>query len=290
MINTKRRGQRKPGSLRITGHTLSEGGLNLLMLAFCVAVLFPVFYSIMVSLSPPRMGMLRIIPERFYFGHYIRLFDHGHFLRYILNSIINAGGGTIVSSIAAALAGYAISRLKFRGRNLVFGYMFFLLMLPQLTNMVPLYKVASDLKLLNTYGLMIAVFGAYGIPLAVFIMKGFFDSIPRVLEEAAFIDGASPFQAFWQVVVPVAAPGLIATLLINFVYSWNNFFTPLILITRTEMKMATVGLFDFQHVLEGNQDELLAAGCVVVMIPAIVLFLATRKYFLEGIVEGAVKG
>ncbi len=264
--------------------------LHLLMLLFCVTVLFPVFYAVMVSLSAPRTGMLNIIPEQFYFGHYVRLFDHGHFLRYIVNSIINAGGGTIVSSVFAALAGYAVSRLVFRGRKLVFGYMFFLLMLPQLTNMVPLYKVASDLKILNTYGLMIAVFGAYGIPLAVFIMKGFFDSIPKVLEEAACIDGATPFQAFWRVVVPVAAPGLVATLLINFVYSWNNFFTPLILITRTNMKMATVGLFDFQHVLEGNQDELLAAACVVIMVPAIALFLATRRYFLEGIVEGAVKG
>lgn len=276
--------------MRNTRTSLFSLVLNMLMVLFCVAVLFPVFYAVMVSLSPPRMGMLRIIPEEFYFGHYVRLFDHGHFLRYIVNSVINAGGGTLVSTVFAALAGYAVSRLTFRGRNFVFGYMFFLLMLPQLTNMVPLYKVASDLKLLNTYGLLIAVFGAYGIPLAVFIMKGFFDSIPKVLEEAACIDGASPFQAFRLIVVPVSAPGLVATLLINFVYSWNNFFTPLILITKTEMKMATVGLFDFQHVLEGNQDELLAAACVVIMVPAIALFLATRRYFLEGIVEGAVKG
>jgi ABC-type glycerol-3-phosphate transport system permease component len=276
---------KKPGSIHF-GELL----LHLLMVLFCISVLFPVFYAVMVSLSPPRMGMLRIIPETFHFGHYHRLFAHGRFPRYIFNSIINAGGGTLLSTVFAAMTGYAVSRLKFRGRNLVFGYMFFLLMLPQLTNMVPLYKVASDLRILNTYGLMIAVFGAYGVPLAVFIMKGFFDSIPRVLEEAACIDGATPFQAFWQVVVPVAAPGLVATLLINFVYSWNNFFTPLILITKTEMKMATVGLYDFQHVLEGNQDELLAAACVVIMVPAILLFLAMRKYFLQGIVEGAVKG
>ena len=260
------------------------------LLFFCFITLFPVFYSIMVSIAPPRMGMLRIIPENFYFGHYERLFRTGLFPRYILNSIINAGGGTIISTLFSAMAGYAISRIVFKGKNIVFGYMFFMLMLPQLTNIVALFKIASDLRLLNTYTLMIAVFGAYGVPLAVFIMKGFFDSVPKVMEEAAYIDGASPLQAFWMVVLPVCAPGIVATLLINFVYSWNNFFTPLILITRTAMKMVTVGLYDFQHVLEGNQDELLAAACVVIMIPSIILFLATRKYFLRGIVEGAVKG
>lgn len=266
------------------------GLLHLMMILFCAITVFPVIYSILVSLAPPRTGMLRIVPEEFFFGHYVRLFSHGQFPRYILNSVINAGGGTVISTIFSAMAGYAVSRIAFKGKNLVFGYMFFMLMLPQLTNIVPLYKIASDLGMINTYTLMIIVFGAYGVPLAVFIMKGFFDSIPKVLEEAAFIDGATAFQTFWKVVMPVCAPGIVATLLINFVYSWNNFFTPLILITTSSMKMATVGLYDFQHVLEGNQDELLAAACVVIMVPSILLFLATRKYFLRGIVEGAVKG
>ncbi len=253
-------------------------------------MIFPVFYSLMISLSPPKTGILRIIPERFTGEHYIRLFDHGLFGRYIVNSVIYASAGALLSMAVSAMMAYALARMRFRGRGALFGFMFVIMMLPQLTNMVPLYKISSDLKLLNTYGLMILIFGSFGVPLAVFILKGFFESIPRVLEEAAFIDGATPMQGFIHVVFPIASPGLFATLLINFVYSWNNFFTPLIMITKTNMKMATVGLYDFQHALEGNQDELLAAACVVIMVPAIILFLAARKYFLRGIVEGAVKG
>jgi len=208
----------------------------------------------------------------------------------VLNSIIDSLGGAIVTTVFAALAAYAFARLKFRGRDALLAFVLFMMMLPGLTNMIPLYKLASDLKLLNTYVIMILIFGAYGIPLGIWIMKGFFESIPRELEEAAAIDGATPFQTFWRVVVPISAPGLTATFLINFVYNWNNFFMPLIMLTKSDMKTATVGLFDFQHALEGNQDELLAAACAVIMIPVILMFIFSRKYFMQGMVEGAVKG
>jgi ABC-type glycerol-3-phosphate transport system permease component len=264
---------------------------QILMISISIIFIFPVFYSIMTSLRVPGYGLTaEIIPKEFYYGNYERLFSFGRFPRYILNSVINALGGTIVTTVLAAFAAYAFARLKFAGSKILEGFVIFMMMLPGLTNIIPLFKIASDLKLLNTYTLLILVFGAYGIPLGIWIMKGFFLSIPEVLEEAAAIDGASPIQVFTKIVIPISAPGLIATFLINFVYNWNNFFTPLILTTKSEMKMATVGLFDFQHALEGNQDELLAAACVVIMVPAILLFIFTRNYFMRGMVEGAVKG
>ena len=253
--------------------------------------IFPVFYAIMTSFREPGYGLTReIVPKTFFFGNYERLFNYGRFPRYVLNSIIDSLGGAIVTTVFAALAAYAFARLKFRGRDALLAFVLFMMMLPGLTNMIPLYKLASDLKLLNTYVIMILIFGAYGIPLGIWIMKGFFESIPRELEEAAAIDGATPFQTFWRVVVPISAPGLTATFLINFVYNWNNFFMPLIMLTKSDMKTATVGLFDFQHALEGNQDELLAAACAVIMVPVILLFIVSRKYFMQGMVEGAVKG
>jgi multiple sugar transport system permease protein len=263
---------------------------NAFLIGFCLIIIFPVIYSILVSLHEPGYGLLSIIPQKWTLENYERLFVIGRFPRYILNSVINASGGAVVSTVLASLAAYALARFTFKGKMFMNAYILGMLMLPGLTNIIPIYKLASDLKLLDTYTLMIMVFGAYGIPLGIWIMKGFFESIPRALEEAAAIDGATPFQAFIRVIMPLTMPGLIATFLINFVYSWNNFFTPLILITKSEMKMATVGLFDFQHVLEGNQDELLAAACVVIMIPAIILFLVTREYFMKGMIEGAVKG
>ena len=264
--------------------------LNVLLIGMCLIVIFPVIYSVLVSLHEPKTAFLSIIPEKWTFENYTRLFRYGQFPRYILNSIINALGGAILSTGLATLAAYALARFQFKGKTFINAFILGMMMLPALTNIIPIFKLASDLKLLNTYALMIMVFGAYGVPLSIWIMKGFLESVPKVLEEASAIDGATPVQTFFRVVLPITTPGLVATLLINFVYSWNNFFTPLILINKTSMKMATVGLFDFQHVLEGNQDELLAAACVVIMIPAVILFIWLRDYFMRGMVEGAVKG
>lgn len=261
-----------------------------ILIGLCIIIIFPVIYSVLVSLHEPKTAFFSIIPEKWTLENYSRLFLYGQFPRYIVNSVINALGGAIVSTALATLAAYALARFEFKGRGAINAFILGMMMLPALTNIIPIFKLASDLKLLNTYTLMILVFGSYGIPLGIWIMKGFLESVPRVLEEAAAIDGASPVQTFFRVVLPITTPGLVATLLINFVYNWNNFFTPLILVNKTSMKLATVGLFDFQHVLEGNQDELLAAACVVIMVPAVILFIWLRDYFMRGMVEGAVKG
>jgi ABC-type glycerol-3-phosphate transport system permease component len=265
--------------------------VNGILIVLGLLFIFPVFYALMTSFREPGYGLTRsIIPQNWYWGNYQRLFNYGRFPRYVLNSIIDALGGAILTSIVAALAGYGFARYEFLGKNALMFSVLAVMMLPQITNLIPLYKMASDLNLLNTYAVMIIILGGYGVPLGIWTMKGFFESIPVGLEEAAAIDGATPFQTFWRVVIPISAPGLLATFLINFVYNWNNFITPLFMLTKSEMKTATVGLFDFQHALEGNQDELLAAACVVIMVPAILLFLALRRYFLEGMVEGAMKG
>jgi len=279
--------------MTIAGKRIKVQGLviNLVLLTTSLIFIFPVFYAVMTSFREPGYGLTReIIPKVWFFGNYERLFHYGRFPRYVLNSTINALGGSLLTCLTASLAGYSFARFRFRGRGFLMAFVLAMMMLPALTNLIPLYKLASDLKLLNTYPLMITIFGAYGVPLSIWIMKGFFDSIPVSLEEAAAIDGATPLGTFFRVVLPISAPGLLATFLINFVFNWNNFIMPLFMLTRSEMKMATVGLFDFQHALEGNQDELLAAACVVIMTPAIVLFIALRKYFLQGMVEGAVKG
>jgi ABC-type glycerol-3-phosphate transport system permease component len=277
--------------LRIKRKNVVEFALNAALLAFGVLIVFPVFFALMTSFRQPHYGLTgEIIPQEWYFGNYQRLFEYGRFPRQIFNSFIDSLGGAVLTTACAALAGYAFARLRFVGRDGLMAFVLGMMMLPGLTNLIPLYKLASDLKLTDTYMIMILILGAYGIPFGIWIMKGFFESIPQVLEESAAIDGATPFQTFWHVVLPVSMPGLTATFLINFVYNWNNFITPLVMLSSTEMKTATVGLFDFQHALEGNQDELLAAACVVIMIPTVALFLAARKSFLQGMVEGAVKG
>ena len=271
--------------------TVEDAVLNAFLLALGLLFMFPAFYALMTSFREPGYGLTKeIIPSDFYFGNYDRLFNYGRFPRYLVNSFIDSFGGALLTTVTASLAAYAFARMRFLGRNFFMGFILVMMMLPGVTNLIPLYKIASDLDLLNTYTIMILIFGAYGVPMGIWIMKGFFQSIPRELEEAAAIDGATPIGAFVRVVLPITAPGIMATFLINFVLNWNNFFMPLVMISDSDMKTATVGLFDFQHVLQGDQDELLAAACIVIMVPTIIMFAFSRKYLMQGMVEGAVKG
>ena len=186
--------------------------INILLITLGLVFIFPVIYANFTSLRPPGLGLTRdIIPDTFYFGNYERLWNYGRFPRYVLNSFIDAFGGATLSSGVAALAGFALARFAFRGKNFFIVFVLSMMMLPQITNLIPLYKLASDLNLLNTYTVMIIILGSYGIPLGIWTMKGFFESIPIALEEAAAIDGATPVQTFLRVVMPLSAPGLIAT-------------------------------------------------------------------------------
>lgn len=265
--------------------------LHGLLILFCIIVLFPIFYVLLTSLRPNRMALgYDVFPETFFLGHYTRLLSSSRFLVYLMNSTINSLGGALITTGLAAMAGYAFARFRFRGRNTLLVLLLAVMMLPQLTNLIPLYKIASDLGLRDTYVVMIAVYASYGLPFGIWIMKGFFETIPQDLEEAAAIDGATPWVMLWRIVVPLSLPGLMSVLIINFVYNWNDFLTALVLLSSTAMKTATVGLFDFQNQLSGNENELLAAACVLIMLPGIVVFLVARRVFLQGIVEGAVKG
>jgi ABC-type glycerol-3-phosphate transport system permease component len=266
--------------------------LHVMLIGLCILMFFPIVFTLMTSLRPQGFGLTReLIPEGgLFFGHYERLLSTPRFARQILNSAINSLGGAILTTVITAMAGYAFARLKFPGRKALFLFIVAMMLLPGITNLIPLYRIASDLGILNTYLVVILVYGTYGIPFGIWIMKGFYETIPKVLEEAAAVDGATPLQALLYVVVPMSLPGLVSVFLINFVFNWNDFLTALVLLRSTDMKTATVGLFDFQNQLEGNNSELLAAASILIMIPGLIIFLIARKAFLQGMVEGAVKG
>ena len=264
----------------------------IVLIALCLALLFPILYTFITSLRPRGFGLSRDLfsSEGLYFGHYEQLLSTPRFVRQILNSAINSIGGAAVTTVVTALAGYAFARLKFRFRTLTFFFIVAMMMLPGITNLIPLFRIASDLGIRDTYLVMILVYGAFGIPFGIWVMKGFYSSIPRELEEAAFVDGANPLQALLYVIVPISLPGLTAVFLTNFVFNWNDFLTALVLLSSTDMKTATVGLFDFQNQLTGNNNELLNAASILIMIPGIIIFLIARKAFFRGMIEGAVKG
>ena len=197
----------------------------------CLNAIFLAICSILVFWQEPKMALIRIIPENWTVENYTRLYLYGQFPRFVLYNMINAWGGAILITELVILAVYALALFDFKGKQAINAFILGML-LPVLTKIIPKFKLTSDLKLLNTYALTIMIFGAYSNPLSIWILKVFLARVPCLLEEAAAIDGTLRVQTFFPMVLPIITPGLVVTMLINFVYSWNNFFTPFILMRK----------------------------------------------------------
>jgi multiple sugar transport system permease protein len=265
---------------------------HLVLGIFAVVFLFPVVYTLMTSFksqgevltSPPTF-----FPTEWSLDGYQQVFRSDLVRYHLPNTVINSFFSSVLTVMIASLAGYTFSRYRFRGSRALELAILGLIMIPGLTNLVPLYHIASDLKLLNTHRFIIAVYTAGGLPFTIWIVKSFFDSIPLELEEAAMIDGCTPLQALRFVVVPLAAPGLMAAFLLMFVDTWNEFLAALVLLSRTSAKTATVGLYDFQSSFE-IAYQVWTAACIVILVPVLILFLLLRRTFFQAMLQGALKG
>lgn len=265
---------------------------NAFLMLFCALMILPVLYIVMTSFK--TRGDVLTAPPTFFppvwsFDGYQQVFRSNMLRYYIPNSFINSLLSSLLVMPIAGLAGYVFSRYRFRGSRALLLAILGIMMIPGLTNLIPLYRMASDLQLLSTNTAMIAVYVGGGLPFSIWITKAFFDSIPRELEEAALIDGATPLTALWRIVVPLAIPGLFAAFLLNFVDTWNEFLAAVVLLSRVTSKTATVGLLDFQSQFEVAY-HVQAAGCVIIALPVVVLFLLTRKIFFQAMLEGSLKG
>jgi ABC-type glycerol-3-phosphate transport system permease component len=288
-------------------HWLDRNWAYAFLLLVSIVLMFPIIYTLITSLQPRGFGLSReLFREGIYWGHYEQLLSTPRFMRNILNSAITSIGGSLVTTLTCALAGYAFARIRFWGRRWILIALLGMIMLPGIVNLIPLYRLTSEMLRATPNGVevlpglsarqtvnyiqLIAVYGAFGIPFGVWVMKSFYESIPRELEEAAFVDGCTTWKALLYVIIPISLPGLVAVFLTNFVFNWNDFLTASVLVRTDELKTATVGLLDFQNQLAGNNSELLNAASVLIMIPGILIFLIARNAFFRGYVEGAVKG
>ena len=208
------------------------------------------------------------------------------FLVFYINSIIVAVAVTLGQVATSSLAAYAFARLRFPGRDKLFlGYLA-TLMVPGVITMIPVYILLSRLHLTDTYWALIlpAMFSAYGT----FMLRQFFLSLPRELEDAALIDGASLFGIYWNVIMPLSKPALAALTTFVFLHSWNDFMWPLIVIDSLNLKTLPIGLAHFQgpYLTEWN---LLMAASVIVMVPVLIVFIAGQRYFVRGIILSGLK-
>ncbi len=225
--------------------------------------------------------------------NYIRLLDPKDtigqdFLHYFWNSMWVSITTTILAVVVAVPAAYAFSRFRFPGRNFLFFAVLLRNMFPAVIFLVPLFILMRWLGLVNTHGSLILTYLTFGLPLAIWLLKGFYDNIPIQLEQAARIDGATRFQAFLLVVMPLSTPGIIATAIYSFIGAWNEFIYAATFLNKNEQMTLPVGIQRFFSENTTDWPGLMAASFMM-SVPVVVLFLVLQRYFVRALTEGAVK-
>ena len=254
-----------------------------------LAVLLPIIWMVFTAFKP-EVDVVQyqpaLFPRALTLQHFVDIWNAIPFARLYLNTIVFAGGVTIFSLLFDSMTGYALARLEFRGKNVMFVLVMIMLMVPFQVTLIPLYDLLGSIGLAGTLPGMIVprMTNAFGI----FFMRQFYLSLPRDLEEAARVDGASEWRIFSRIITPLARPALLTLGLFHFQYNWNDLLWPLIMSKDIESATLPAGLSMFvgQHVVEYG---LLMAGSVLALAPVVVFFLVIQKSFVAGIATTGMK-
>jgi multiple sugar transport system permease protein len=264
----------------------------LLLLPFMIFVVFPFYWVLITSFKTTlQISERRSIfwPSPATFEQYRSLLFESPFLIWLKNSVLVAAGSTVISVAFAALAAYALTRLKFLGAGLLTTLILITYLLPGTLLFIPLYETLATLGLINSYGALLTTYPTFLMPFATWVLIGYFRSIPVELEEAAMIDGASRFYAFWRITLPLAAPALLSVALFAFTNAWNEFLFAFVFITSESMRTLPIGL---QSMVVGDilpWGELMAAS-LLTAVPVALLYMYAQRFLVGGLTVGAVKG
>lgn len=262
--------------------------LYTILILTALTMLLPFFAMFLISLSGNENIFTDYKNINLTFCAYKNVFHAIPVVRYFLNSLIVAISVTIGQVLISALAGYGFARLKFKGSEALFFIIVLTMMVPPQVNIVPLFYLMSKLGWINTYQALIvpAIFGGFGV----FLMRQYFLSFSKELEEASKLDGCNPFQTFYKIALPCAMPAIATLAVFTFVTTWNSFMWPLIVTNTDSMRTLAVGLSIFKGSLREITlwGELMACSCIC-SIPVILVFLVGKKYLINNPSEGAVK-
>ncbi|BBJ28037.1 carbohydrate ABC transporter permease [Athalassotoga saccharophila] len=257
-----------------------------------VYFLFPFYWAVVSSIRPPAelfSSHPSLIPFHFDFESYVQVFTERPFALNILNSTIVAGSATLLCLVIGSVAAYAIARLKFAGKVGVMILVLMVSMFPQVSILGALFQILRSFKLINTYPGLIIPYIALTLPLTIWTLQNFFRDMPHELEEAAYIDGSGKFGTFWRIILPLAVPGLVATGLLTFIFSWNEFLFALTFEQIPSMYTVPVAISMFTGYYVVPWGQIMAAS-VIVTAPLVILVLIFQNRIIAGMTAGAVKG
>jgi len=264
----------------------------LLALIFSCAALFPFLWMALSSVKPLR-ELYSVpptwLPQNFSMENYTNVLFNSNIPRYFLNSVIISVGATAISIFLAALAAYGFARFNFRGKSGLQASILISQLLPTATILVPLYIILGHLGLINTYAGLILVYLIHTLPLCIWMLIGYFRSIPYEIEEAALVDGASRLTILFRIVLPLAVPGIVSTVVYCFVSTWNEFIFALVFATDSRVKTLPIGLAEFTSEFNTDWGAVMAASMVMTL-PVVILFFGIQKLFVGGLTAGAAKG
>jgi len=272
---------------------LFNGFVYLSLFIISLILLLPFFWMISTSFKPVDeifSETPRWLSNRPTFNNYISMWAETKFPQYLKNSLIVTLATTLVALIIALFAGYSISRFKFKGRTIFSAGLIAVQMFPPMILVIPMFIIMRKLGFLNSYISLIIAYGSFAFPFCTWMLKGYIDTVPESLEDAARIDGCSRMQMIYKILIPAIGPGLVTVTMFAFVLAWQEYLFALTFIRTEGMRTLTVGL----SLMQGQHGSInwgqIMAGSVVACIPPLIFFLYIEKYIVTGFTMGAVKG
>jgi multiple sugar transport system permease protein len=271
-------------------------GDALTYLVFAAAVAFfggPLLWVLSLSIRTRQevyVTSLRLIPETPTFENYVEVFYSAQFSVFLTNSLKLAVAGSVGAILVAAPAAYAFSRLSFRGNSALLLGVLALQMISPLVIVIPLYRYFARLNVLDSHFSTAMVYIAILVPLATWMLKGFFDGIPPALDEAAMVDGCTRFGAFRKVTLPLILPGLTSVFVLTAILAWAEFIVPYVLLSEPSLLPISVGILNFQGNYASTSPNVVAAGGILAILPAIATFIILQRFIIRALTSGAIKG
>jgi multiple sugar transport system permease protein len=268
--------------------------LYVLLAGIALIMIGPFLWMIVTSLTPAS-ELYRYppsLPSELRPGNYAEVFGRFPFASFSANSLLIASLATVGTLLSASLAAYAFARMEFRGRRALYWIVLATMMVPFQVTMIPVFFVIKTLGLIDSRAALIlpAYFGFGMGAFGIFLLRQFFATVPKELEEAAILDGASRFRIYWQIMLPLATPALATLAVLSFMASWNDLLGPVLYLQSREKMTLTVGIAALQGGELAARIDLIMAGAVISIVPILVLYVVAQKFFVRGIGAGGVKG
>ena len=268
--------------------------LFVLLLVTAFVFIVPFLWTFLTSLKTNDeiyASALTILPTKITFEHYVKVITQmGDFLKYFRNSVVVSLWSVLATVVFSASMGYAFSKMNFRFKNIYLGFVLFILTLPYVIYLIPIYIMESKMNLIDTAWGLILPYIATNLPMSVFIMRGQFNNVPNTLGEAATIDGCNNWQVFSKIMLPVVKPGIATVIIFTFINVWGEFTFGRTLTATAKAQTLPVGITFLRDEAASWQYGTLTATIILSLIPLLIIFLSMQKYFISGIMEGALKG